>query len=55
LSTAGSSQASLRGFHQPAPSGLFWPLQSLTLAQAHTGAAAVFVDEILFRFHKTLF
>jgi hypothetical protein len=27
------------------PFGLFGPFQSLTLAQAHTGAAAVFVDE----------
>jgi hypothetical protein len=35
----------LRGFHHPAPSGLFWLLQPLALAQAHAGAACVFGDE----------
>ena len=35
----------LRGFHHPAPSGLFWLLQPLALAESYAGAAAVFVDE----------
>jgi hypothetical protein len=35
----------LRGFHHPAPSGLFWLLQPLALAESHAGAAAVFADE----------
>ena len=42
---ATQAEAGLRGFHHPAPSGLFWLLQPLALAQAHAGAAAVFVDE----------
>ena len=37
-------KTSLRGYH-PAPSGLFWLLQPLALAESYTGAAAVFVDE----------
>jgi hypothetical protein len=35
----------LRGFYHPAPSGLFWLLQPLALAESYAGAAAVFVDE----------
>ena len=33
---AARADASLRGFHHPAPSGLFWLLQPLALAQAHS-------------------
>ena len=39
------AEAGLRGFHHPALSGLFWLLQALALAQPHTGAAAILIDE----------
>ena len=44
--------ALLEGGNFALPFGLFWLLQPLALAQAHAGAAAVFVDEFDARFFK---
>jgi hypothetical protein len=42
---ARSSRGRFARFSPPCPSGLFWLLQPLTLAESHAGAAAVLVDE----------
>jgi hypothetical protein len=46
------AKADLFGSHRPAASGLFRLLQPLALAQAHTGTAAVFGDELDARLFK---